>query len=50
MSRSCVRSHRCAFLVIMAMNMIIMMTIVSANQPPNRCLHRLRHGRLCALC
>jgi hypothetical protein len=44
MSRFCVRSHRCAFVVIMAMNMVIMVTIVSASQPPNMRLHRLRHG------
>jgi hypothetical protein len=28
MSRSCVRCHRCAFVVIMAMNMAIMATIM----------------------
>jgi hypothetical protein len=50
MFRSCVRSHRCAFVVIMVMNMVIVTTIVSANQPPNTRLHRLRHGRLCTLC
>ena len=49
MSRSCVHSRRCAFVMtivmFMTMFMVIMMTIVSANQPPNTRLHRLRHGR-----
>jgi hypothetical protein len=56
MSRSCVRSHRCAFVVIRVMNMIMMTTIVrmttivSASQLPNTRRNRLRQGRLCALC
>jgi hypothetical protein len=50
MSRSCVRSHRCAFVVMVFMNMVIVTTIISANQPRNTRLHRLRQGRLCALC
>jgi len=50
MSRSCVRSHRCTVAVIMLMFMSILVTIVSANQPLNTRLHRLRYSRLCALC
>jgi hypothetical protein len=31
MSRFCVRSHSCAFVVIMAMNMVITLTIVTGS-------------------